>query len=214
MCAIMGLERRMEALAGILEHLIRTKGPPPEEFYAAVLPAFWRRVVGAKLYEVTRPGPLFRGRLTILVRGATWKRNLTGMEPVFRERLEGFLPPGTVREILFRSMPARFTETSPGPPPALPEEDLLWARRCAAAIRNDALREVFLRALKARMVLDLEPKGTGGPGKADPCASLPPASLEDRGDAERSVKGAATDRDAPQRAGRTAPPRGKRQVPR
>lgn len=204
----------MEALAGLLEHLIRTKGPPPEEFYAAVLPAFWRRVVGDKLYGVTRPGPLLRGRLTVLVRGAAWKRNLAGMEPVFRERLEGFLPPGTVREILFRSMPARFAEPSAGPPPALPEEDLLWARRCAAAIRNDTLREAFLRALTARMVLDLEAGGSEEPGTTGPPSPSPPAPPLDRSDAGRPVRRAATDRSAPQGPGRAAPPRGKRPAAR
>ncbi|MBP7866620.1 MAG: DUF721 domain-containing protein [Acidobacteria bacterium] len=170
----------MEALAGILEHLIRTKGPPPEEFYAAVLPALWRRVVGVKLFEVTRPGPLLKGRLTVLVRGAAWKRNLAGMEPVFRERLEAFLPPGTVRDILFRSMPGRFAEPPAGAPPALPEEDLLWAGRCAAAIRNEALREVFLRALKARMALDLETAAAGrAPDEQDRAAGEKPAAPQE-----------------------------------
>lgn len=96
---------------------------------AASLEGLWPEVVGQEVAERTRPGPISRGRLTVLVADSVWLQQLTMLKPRLIEGLNRRLGEPLVRDLFFRvgTLPpvAALPVAPPPPPPAEPPSQVI-----------------------------------------------------------------------------------------
>lgn len=88
----------------------------------ASLEGLWPEVVGQEVAERTRPGPISRGRLTVLVADSVWLQQLTMLKPRLIEGLNRRLGEPLVRDLFFRVETLSPVPAPPAPPPPIRAE--------------------------------------------------------------------------------------------
>ncbi|MBM3328935.1 MAG: DUF721 domain-containing protein [Calditrichaeota bacterium] len=89
-----------QRVAGVLESLFEALGVQRRVREQAALKV-WDDVVGAQIASVARPQGIENGVLTVKVKGAAWKNELTYLETGIRTRLNAALASDLVRTIKF-----------------------------------------------------------------------------------------------------------------
>jgi hypothetical protein len=139
----------MNSMLKLLPTMIRLAGDNEQVREQAVF-VVWRVVAGAQLNNSCVPFRLFQKQLVIAVPDETWKTQMERMSGEFLFRLNSLLGAPFVTFIEFRVDPAHVEQARATLPPPIEfqhtqelEEEL---RPAAASIKDEALREQFLRA--------------------------------------------------------------------
>lgn len=137
----------MNSLLKLLPTMIRLSGDNEEVREQAVFAA-WRTIAGKSLAHSCVPFRLYQKQLIIAVQDQVWKTQMERVAGEFLFRLNSVLGAPLVTFIEFRIDPRHVLSERQTPPEnllAAPPEMSEDVRRAAAGIKNDALREQFLR---------------------------------------------------------------------
>lgn len=110
----------------------------------------WRRIVGERVAERTRPASIQEGTLLVYVASAVWAQELTLLSPAILERLAKAGVPARVLRFRVGDIGEREARTNaaPIPPPAAPPKAVLPGdlRERLALIGDPALRAAIAEA--------------------------------------------------------------------
>jgi hypothetical protein len=101
--------------------------------------AAWKKAVGKRLAECTRPVKLVRDRLVIEVEDEVWRRQLWSLRFQILKNLEKAIGPEIVADVEFRVMPRRIDPQRETQPALRSADD-------AAAIEDPGLRRIYRNA--------------------------------------------------------------------
>jgi hypothetical protein len=139
----------VQSLLKMLPTMIRLSGDHEEVREQAVFTA-WHVATGDQISHACAPFRLFQRTLVVAVKDATWKRHMERESKGFIFKLNSLLGAPLVTFIEFRTDPQHVAQAQKTPEPSrefhhtheLAEE----LKPAAEKIKNDALREAFLRA--------------------------------------------------------------------
>ncbi|GAC1446835.1 MAG: hypothetical protein NVSMB56_09320 [Pyrinomonadaceae bacterium] len=144
----------MEEMIRALPELLRAAGETDEVLEAVAFVA-WRRAAGVALYEHAVPFRLYRKTLTVAVRDATWQKQLEAMSGQLLFRINSLLSQAVVTYIEFRIDTQTVERDRAHRHRTTFDRKTLQARalrsaeevrEAANAIRDESLRQCFLRA--------------------------------------------------------------------
>jgi len=90
-----------EPIANILAELMARRGWARLQSSATV-EAAWREAAGEQLAQYSRPGPIRRNTLEVVVANSTLLQELTFQKSAILSRLDSLLPDQRIRDLRFR----------------------------------------------------------------------------------------------------------------
>lgn len=143
----------MDSLLKLLPVMIRLSGDQEEVREQASFAA-WRATTGEQMAHSARPFRLYRTTLVVAVADETWKKQLESMSRLLLFKINALLGQKVVTFIEFR-VDSAHVAAGQKPSRELPTIDLgsePELEAAAAGIKDDELRELFLRVAKLSVI--------------------------------------------------------------